>query len=251
MGGPSRRSRGWCLVILLAVASQIHFTQWRLQTRQPAVGFVGDGPRPGGARPAPWSGARDLQALRMATLSSAAKSSNQIEVLYDGLCKVCLTNKALLESQDNTEPKALRFVNIADDDYDSDEHQGIEFDEAMNEIHIILPDGEVKRGTEAVFTAYEAVGLDWAVGILSSPFLRGLTEGLYRFVSDNREIISSIFPGGDSLRESLRSARFLQKGVAEGEGCSEKEENEDEDEDDDDDCTISEDKLRDDMGDFM
>jgi len=186
-------------------------------------------------------------------VSSATKSSGQIEVLYDGLCKVCLTNKAVLQSQDKD--GALHFTNIANDDYDADEHAGIEFDEAMNELHIILPDGEVLKGTEAIFRAYEAVGLDWAVGILSSPFLRSLTEGLYRFLSDNREIISQYVPGGDALRENIRSARFLQKGVAEGEGCSEKDKkekgDEEDEEDDDDDCTITEDKLKDDMGDLL
>ncbi|CAK0812506.1 unnamed protein product, partial [Prorocentrum cordatum] len=74
-------------------------------------------------------------------------------VLYDGLCRVCLTNKAVLESNDGK--GVLRFVNIAEDDYEADEHRGVEYEDAMNELHVILPDGAVVRGTDAVFRAYE------------------------------------------------------------------------------------------------
>jgi len=176
------------------------------------------------------------------SLSSKDGATGQIEVLYDGLCRVCLTNKAVLESQDSE--GILRFVNIAAEDYDADDHAGVDFSDAMNELHVILPDGTILRGTEAVFRAYETVGLDWAVGILGSPVLRWFTDFAYKLLSENREWISEWVPGGDALREQVRSARFLQKGVAEGEGCNE----EKDEEDDDDDCTITEEKLQEDMG---
>lgn len=46
------------------------------------------------------------------------------------------------------------------------------------------------------------------------------TLSLWQVVSENRYFVSEWMPGGDALREWLRSARFLQKGLAEGEGCS-------------------------------
>lgn len=147
----------------------------------------------------------------------------------------------MLESQDSS--GLLRFVNIAAEDYEAADHANVEFSDAMNELHVILPDGRILRGTEAVFRAYEAVGLDWAVGILSSPILRSFTDAVYKFLSENREAISRWVPGGDALREQVRSARFLQKGVAEGEGCNEEAKDEE-----DDDCTITEEKLQEDMG---
>merc|ERR550525_1626288 len=100
----------------------------------------------------PINGARGMQIVRH------AGDARQIKVLYDGLCRVCLTNKAVLESQDSD--GVLSFVNIADDDYEAEEHAGIEYEDAMNELHVILADGSIVRGTEAVFRAYQAVGLD-------------------------------------------------------------------------------------------
>lgn len=150
-------------------------------------------------------------------------------VLYDGLCKVCLANRAMLEWQDAG--RRLRFVNIAGEDYDPKQYLGIDYADAMSELHVIFPGGEVARGVDAVFRTYDAVGLAWAVGFLSSDLLRGATDALYKVVSENRYFVSEWMPGGDALREWLRSARFLQKGLAEGEGCSD-------DGDDEEDCTV-------------
>lgn len=168
---------------------------------------------------------------------SLGASRGQVEVLYDGLCRVCLANKAFLESQDKKQ--ALRFVNIASEDYDSSAHAGVEFVDAMDEFHIILPSGRVLRGTTAVLQAYEAVGLAWVVGVLGSPSLRWLTDRFYKFISQYRDAFGRL-PGGEALRERLRGARFLQKGVAEGEGCGGSDGDENEDEED---CSIPEEDM--------
>lgn len=122
-------------------------------------------------------------------------------MLYDGLCRVCLTNKALLESRDRR--GQLRFVDIAAASYNASQHAGVDYSDAMDELHIILPGGEVVRGTAAVFRAYQAVGLGWAVGILGSPPLRWLTDQFYKLLSKNRRSISVWLPGA---RGSCRKA---------------------------------------------
>ncbi|CAE8638251.1 unnamed protein product, partial [Polarella glacialis] len=119
-------------------------------------------------------GTSDSLLRARAVMTASASDERKLTVLYDGMCKVCLTNKALLTSQDSE--GVLIFVNIAENDYNPREHAGIEFGDAMDELHVILPDGEILKGTPAVFRAYEAVGLGWAVGILGSPILRSLTD---------------------------------------------------------------------------
>lgn len=185
--------------------------------------------------------ARSRARGRLSTRPAAAADQpagwrGHIEVLYDGFCRVCLANKALLESWDNGRG-VLHFVNIAAEDYDASAHAGVEFSDAMNELHIILPAGEVLRGTEAVLHAYDAVGLAWAVRVLGSPGIRWLTDRVYRFISEHREGLSKL-SGGSALtfREKLRGARFLQKGVAEGEGCGQAD-------GDDEDCIIAEEEF--------
>eukprot|EP00929_Paragymnodinium_shiwhaense_P003502 TRINITY_DN104045_c0_g1_i1.p1 TRINITY_DN104045_c0_g1~~TRINITY_DN104045_c0_g1_i1.p1 ORF type:complete len:277 (-),score=40.37 TRINITY_DN104045_c0_g1_i1:297-1127(-) len=257
-----RHGRGWMLLSVAAVASfGAHTTYWAwaatARSRTPHLSV--DGSR----RLASFEGAgpdtsvlvhaqslqpcteRYAATTLMASGEGAVAPDDQIEVLYDGLCKVCLANKALLTSNDDR--GVLRFVNIADDDYSPADHAGIEYEAAMDEIHIVLPGGQVLRGTEAVLRAYDEVGLGWAVGILSSPVLRSVTDAAYNWLSENRQTISKWVPGGEDLRERLRSARFLQKGIAEGEGCSEKEDDEDDGEDDDDDCVITDDKINQNM----
>jgi len=216
--------------------------QWRVRPReQRGLGQGLPTARGADCKGRPCSRRTALGSRDESAAASAAKAGGQITVLYDGLCRVCLTNKAVLESRDSE--GFLRFVNIAADDYNADENAGVDFSDAMDEFHVILPGGNVLKGTEAVFTAYEAVGLGWAVGILGSDALRGFTDFAYKLLSENREAISKWVPGGDALREQIRSARFLQKGIAEGEGCNEEKKDEE-----DDDCTITEDKLAEDMG---
>lgn len=59
-------------------------------------------------------------------------------------CPMCTSLKNVLERQDNGRG-LVRFINIADPQYDATNHMGIAYEQAMEGIHAIKPDGNVRR----------------------------------------------------------------------------------------------------------
>lgn len=75
----------------------------------------------------------------LATGAVRMKKDNQvvnwkIKYLYDGDCAMCLSLKMVLTRQDN-ERGLIKFINIADPNYNPKSHMGISYDEAMSTIH--------------------------------------------------------------------------------------------------------------------
>ena len=159
--------------------------------------------------------------LRTSAPVAAAAATAPIEVLYDGQCMVCLTNKAVLNWFDRGRER-LRFVDIREPSYTGDLHGGVSFEDAMAHFHVVEGD-KVVEGSEAVFAAYQRVGLGWLIGVLRLPIVRWLVDRVYGFVSQYRHQISRYLPGGRALSEAVSSVRDLNK-AAQGEGCDEEEE---------------------------
>ena len=65
----------------------------------------------------------------------------------------CLTD---CQPQDNGRGK-IKFVNIADPAYNPTTNMGITYEEAMDTIHGIMPDGEVLYGTDALKLMFNEV----------------------------------------------------------------------------------------------
>ena len=63
--------------------------------------------------------------------------------------------------------------------------------------------GVVHYGSDAILTAYSAVGLGWPMAVLRFPPILFLVNALYRFISQNRETISRWIPGGRALTEAM------------------------------------------------
>ena len=72
---------------------------------------------------------------------------------------------------------------------------GIEYDEAMETIHAILPGGDVLYGTDALRGMFGAVGLGWATKLADHPVVAKIIDVLYEFVSANRVQLSGVFGG--------------------------------------------------------
>lgn len=66
-----------------------------------------------------------------------------VKYLYDGDCAMCRSLKAVLERQDDRQGR-ISFVDISDPYYDPLQNMGIEYDEAMETIHVIERDGKVR-----------------------------------------------------------------------------------------------------------
>jgi len=158
-----------------------------------------------------------------------------LKVLYDGKCMVCLTNKRVLTWFDRRNTK-LNFVNIQDKGYNPAQNGGIDFEDAMRHFHVIDEVGTVHEGSDAVLTAYSAVGLGWFMGLLRFPPIRLVIDALYRVVSKYRFAISRWLPGGKALAGAVTSLNDMQS-AADGYGCDDEDEcilpdlDDDEDED--------------------
>jgi hypothetical protein len=66
----------------------------------------------------------------------------EIRVLFDGECPLCVKEVDFLKSKDAGSGR-IDFVDIADPSYSPDRNAGLSFEQAMGEIHAILPDGSV------------------------------------------------------------------------------------------------------------
>ena len=77
-----------------------------------------------------------------------ASSPNQLTLLFDGGCPLCVREVRFLERRDRA--KRIRFVDIDAPDYNPAAHGAIGYREAMGRIHAICSDGTVLRDV-AVF----------------------------------------------------------------------------------------------------
>eukprot|EP00900_Chrysochromulina_parva_P028020 jgi/Chrpa1/9852/Chrysochromulina_OHIO_Genome00015244-RA len=135
--------------------------------------------------------------------------------------QVCLTNKAILSWFDRRRSR-LEFVNIRDPSYSPAANGNVAFEDAMAHFHVISG-GRVAEGSEAVLTAYTAVGLGWLMAVLRLPIIRWFIDGVYSVVSEHRHTISKWLPGGKALASAVTQLRDVQKASA-GEGCDAEEE---------------------------
>lgn len=71
------------------------------------------------------------------------------------------------------------FVNIADENYLPEEHQNITFEQAMEKIHAVLPDGTIVTDVAVFRLLYEAVDLGWIYSVTRIPFIEKAANSLY------------------------------------------------------------------------
>lgn len=118
----------------------------------------------------------------------------EVKYLYDGDCAMCRSLKAVLSRQDNRQG-LISFIDISDPYYDPLANMGIEYDEAMETIHVIKRDGSVVQGTAALELLFGTVGLGWAVNLMELPIVSKLVDLLYEFLSANRISLGNALDG--------------------------------------------------------
>ena len=110
----------------------------------------------------------------------------QVKYLYDGDCPMCRTLKNVLTRQDAGAGR-VAFVNIADPAFDPKSHEGIEYEDAMETIHVIKrEDGDVVTGPDALKLLYDTVGLGWASRVAALPVVSWFVDRLYDLISKYR-----------------------------------------------------------------
>eukprot|EP00210_Caulerpa_lentillifera_P001385 g1332.t1 len=112
------------------------------------------------------------------TAAGDVKPSWDVRLLYDGECPLCLREVNMLMNRDKNQNK-ISFVNIASEEYNPVENQGITYGQAMGRIHGILPNGQVIVGVEVFRRCYEAIGLGWIYALTKMKPLERVANMVY------------------------------------------------------------------------
>jgi predicted DCC family thiol-disulfide oxidoreductase YuxK len=102
----------------------------------------------------------------------------QIKLLYDGECPLCLREVNFLQKQDAGRGLVV-FVDIADENYNPQEHGDISFEEAMGRIHAVLSDGTIVKNVEVFRRVYSILGIGWIYAFTKWPLIGSLVDLIY------------------------------------------------------------------------
>ena len=105
-------------------------------------------------------------------------SSWKVKLLYDGDCPLCMREVNFLQKKDQGQG-LVKLVNIADSNYNPDEHCDIDYRSAMGRIHAILPDGTILRDIEAFRYVYEVLGMGWIYAVTKLPLVGKFANLVY------------------------------------------------------------------------
>ena len=131
-------------------------------------------------------------------------------MLYDGGCPLCMKEVNFLRKRDTA--GHIDMVDIASADYRPAHNAGLTYEEAMGEIHAILPDGSVVTKVEVFRRLYEAVGLGWVYAITRVPLLERLANAVYdvwakyRLPLTGRGDLLQVIEQQQSQRESCKAS---------------------------------------------
>jgi len=128
------------------------------------------------------SRARNLRAYARVYSSSTSQVEEnptwKVKMLYDGDCPLCLREVNMLRRRDSGKGN-ICFVDIADPGYRSEDNAGITFEQSMETIHAILPNGEVVTQIGAFKKLYEVVGLGWVYAATGIPVVEKALNAIY------------------------------------------------------------------------
>lgn len=120
-------------------------------------------------------------------------------VLYDGECRFCraqMNNLLRLARPNALEPLSFQDEGVLE------RFEGITWEECMEAMHLITPDGRVYRGMEAAARAVTTRRILGAFAWLYYvPLLRQLLDAFYRWIAKRRYAIA-----GRELRADCESA---------------------------------------------
>jgi predicted DCC family thiol-disulfide oxidoreductase YuxK len=102
----------------------------------------------------------------------------KIKLLYDGECPLCLREINFLTKRDAGRG-IIKFVDIADLDYDPEVNGGVNFETAMGRIHAVLSDGTVIKNVEVFRRVYEELGIGWMYAVTKLPVIGAIIDWIY------------------------------------------------------------------------
>ena len=120
------------------------------------------------------------------TVTTQSPSANwEIKLLYDGECPLCVREVNFLRKQDAGQG-LVEFVDIAELDYNPQEHGGIDYETAMGRIHAVLSDGTIVKNVEVFRRVYQILGIGWIYAATKLPVIGAIANALYEIWADWR-----------------------------------------------------------------
>lgn len=117
--------------------------------------------------------------------TQSPSTSWQIKLLYDGECPLCVREVNFLRKRDAGRG-LVEFVDIADVDYNPQEHGGIDYETAMGRIHAVLSDGTIVKNVEVFRRVYEILGIGWIYAATKLPVIGAIANAVYEIWADWR-----------------------------------------------------------------
>lgn len=115
---------------------------------------------------------------RVNNISKALKNDDQskTKILYDGECSICRVEINLL--QKFAKKEHLEYVDITSPDYDPKLYNGVTYEDAMKEMHVIEND-KIYLKADAIRKMYDSVGLKWLSNFTRLPVIARICDKLY------------------------------------------------------------------------
>lgn len=120
------------------------------------------------------------------TGSPSSSAPLPVKVLYDGLCPICVTEIRFLQFLQRKRPDKVDFIDISLPEYDGAKYNGVSYEMAMEEMHVIDEKNTVHRGVPAFSVMYSAVGLERLGRFIMWPPIRPLMVKSYDIFARNR-----------------------------------------------------------------
>lgn len=118
------------------------------------------------------------QSDRLFPTESPSAPTWKIKLLYDGECPLCMREVNFLRKRDANRG-LVAFVDIALENYNPQEHGGVDYKTAMGRIHAILPDGTIVKNVEVFRRIYEILGMGWIYAVTKLPIIGAIVDRLY------------------------------------------------------------------------
>ena len=121
---------------------------------------------------------------RLRSIPLRVSRDEQINLLYDSHCPICMMEVEFLRKRDLNE--RIRFTDLQSPDYNPKDHGGVKFEDGMRKIRAILPGDRIVTGIEVFRETYKAIGLGWMFALTSFPIIGNMADALYDVWAENR-----------------------------------------------------------------
>ncbi len=125
------------------------------------------------------------QSDNLCTTKSPSAPTWKIKLLYDGECPGCMRDVNFLRKRDAGRG-LVAFVDIALENYNPQEHGGVDYKTAMGRIHAVLADGTIIKNVEVFRSVYEILGMGWIYAATKLPVIGTIVDTLYGIWADWR-----------------------------------------------------------------